>query len=71
MPKKKKEERIGKVVQVIGAVVDVEFRNIELPKIYNAVRITSEGYKTPVPVDIICEVELHLFSTVFNFSSLV
>jgi len=60
MPKRKKEERAGKVVQVIGAVLDVEFRNMELPKIYNAIRITSEGYKTPVPIDIICEVELHL-----------
>lgn len=60
MAKKKKEERVGKVVQIIGAVVDVEFRNMELPEIYNAVRITSEGYKTPVPVDIICEVEQHL-----------
>jgi len=60
MAKKKKEERVGKVVQIIGAVVDVEFRNMELPEIYNAIRITSGGYKTPVPVDIICEVELHL-----------
>ncbi len=60
MPKKKKEERVGKVVQVIGAVVDVEFRNMELPKIYNAIRITSEGNKTPAPIDIICEVEQHL-----------
>jgi len=60
MPKRKKEERTGKVVQVIGAVLDVEFKNMELPKIYNAIRITSDGYKTPVPVDIICEVELHL-----------
>jgi F-type H+-transporting ATPase subunit beta len=60
MPKRKKEERVGKVVQVIGAVVDVEFRNMELPEIYNAIRITSEGYKTPVPVKIICEVEQHL-----------
>jgi len=60
MKKGKKAERIGKVVQVIGAVVDVEFRNKELPEIYNAIRITSEGYKTPVPVDIICEVEQHI-----------
>jgi len=60
MKKGKKAERIGKVVQVIGAVVDVEFRNMELPEIYNAIRITSEGYKTPVPVDIICEVEQHI-----------
>jgi len=56
----KKEERIGKVVQVIGAVVDVEFKDIELPEIYNAVRISSEGFDTPQPVDIVVEVEQHL-----------
>jgi len=31
---------IGKVVQVIGPVVDVEFEGGHLPEIYNAVRIT-------------------------------
>ena len=34
--------RVGKVVQVIGPVVDVEFAEEELPGIFNAVRITSE-----------------------------
>jgi len=60
MAKGKKRERIGKVIQVIGPVVDVEFRNKELPGIYNAIRITSEGFKTPVDVDIIVEVEQHI-----------
>jgi F-type H+-transporting ATPase subunit beta len=57
---KKKSERVGRVVQVIGPVVDVEFKGIELPEIYNALRITSEGLDTPAPVDIIVEAEQHL-----------
>jgi len=47
--KEKKEEKIGKVVQVIGPVVDVEFKNTELPEIYNAIRIISERFDTPTP----------------------
>ncbi len=43
--KAKTQERIGRVVQVIGPVVDVEFRGMELPEIYNAIRITSDGFK--------------------------
>src|SRR5438552_16366316 len=33
---------IGKVVQVIGPTVDVEFQPRELPKIYNAIHITRD-----------------------------
>jgi len=51
---------IGRVVQVIGPVVDVEFKEVELPEIYNALRITSEGFDAPTPIDIIVEVEQHL-----------
>jgi len=58
--KKEKKERTGLVVQVIGPVVDVEFKDMELPEIHNAIRITSEGFETPTPVDIIVEVEQHL-----------
>ncbi len=54
------EDRTGRVVQVIGPVVDVEFRDKALPKIYNAIRVTSEGFDTPTPLDIIVEVEQHL-----------
>ena len=35
-------QNIGRVVQVIGPVVDVEFPGGELPEIYNAVRIEAE-----------------------------
>ena len=57
---KEKKERAGRVVQIIGPVVDVEFKGIELPEIYNAIRITSEGFEVPTPVDIIVEAEQHL-----------
>ena len=54
------KEHIGRVVQVIGPVVDVSFKGLELPEIYTAIRITSEGIDTPMPIDIIVEVEQHL-----------
>lgn len=56
----KEKRRIGQVVQVIGPVVDVEFKDMELPEIYNAIRITSEGFDTPSPVNIVVEVEQHI-----------
>ncbi|MCK4337636.1 MAG: F0F1 ATP synthase subunit beta, partial [Candidatus Aminicenantes bacterium] len=58
--KTKKTLKYGKVVQIIGPVVDIEFKDCELPEIYNAIRVTSEGFDTPFPVDIIVEVELHI-----------
>ncbi len=50
----------GKVVQIIGPVVDVEFSESSLPPIYQALRITSEGFDVPRPVNVICEVQQHL-----------
>jgi F-type H+-transporting ATPase subunit beta len=50
----------GRVVQVIGPVLDIEFGGGYLPAIYTALRVTSEGFDVPTPVDIICEVEQHL-----------
>jgi len=52
--------KVGKVVQVIGPVVDVEFDENHLPAIYNAVRIVDAGAETGLPVDVICEVQQHL-----------
>jgi F-type H+-transporting ATPase subunit beta len=49
----------GKIIQVIGPVVDVEFEEGHLPDIYNAIRIprvTTEG----VEEDLIAEVQQHL-----------
>ncbi|HIF72349.1 MAG TPA: F0F1 ATP synthase subunit beta [Dehalococcoidia bacterium] len=44
----------GKVVQVIGTVVDVEFQADELPVIYSAVELENEGEK------LVLEVEQHV-----------
>ncbi len=52
--------KIGKVIQVAGPAVDVQYGGGHLPRIYNAVRITSEGFDAPNPIDIICEVQQHL-----------
>ena len=52
--------KIGKVVQIIGPVVDVEFEDQHLPAIYNAVRINDPGAETGVPIEIVAEVEQHL-----------
>src|SRR5919106_1945264 len=51
---------VGKVVQIIGPVVDVEFSDNYLPPIYQALRITSEGFDVETPVNVIAEVQQHL-----------
>jgi F-type H+-transporting ATPase subunit beta len=51
---------VGKVVQIIGPVVDVEFSAEYLPPIYQALRITSDGFDVPDPINVICEVQQHL-----------
>jgi F-type H+-transporting ATPase subunit beta len=53
-------QNVGRVVQVIGPVVDVEFEAGKLPTILNAVRIVDEEKLSTVPVDIITEVAQHL-----------
>src|ERR687883_667082 len=50
----------GRVVQVIGPVLDIEFGDGYLPPIYQALRVISEGFDVPAPIDIIAEVEQHL-----------
>jgi len=52
--------QIGKIVQVIGPVVDVEFEAGHLPEIYNALRIQSDNPKETGAIDVIAEVEQHL-----------
>jgi len=52
--------KTGKVVQVIGPVVDVAFDDDHLPAIYNAVRITDPGTHGGEPMDVIAEVARHL-----------
>jgi F-type H+-transporting ATPase subunit beta len=51
-------QTVGKVIQVIGPVVDVEYEGGHLPNIYNAIQIT--GNVAGETVDIIAEVQQHL-----------
>src|SRR5499425_1817311 len=53
-------QHVGKVVQIIGPVLDVEFDGKYLPPIYEALRITSDGFDVPEPIDVIAEVQQHL-----------
>jgi F-type H+-transporting ATPase subunit beta len=51
---------VGKVIQVAGPAVDVEFPEGKIPVIRTAIRIVSEGFDVPDPIDIICEVAQHI-----------
>jgi F-type H+-transporting ATPase subunit beta len=53
---------VGKIVQVIGAVVDVEFPEGQLPQILSALQINNPN-NTDAP-DLICEVAQHLGNNV-------
>jgi len=49
----------GKIVQIIGAVVDIDFSGGSLPSILNAIRIPRKGEDGPLE-DLIVEVQQHL-----------
>jgi F-type H+-transporting ATPase subunit beta len=51
---------VGKVIQVAGPAVDIQFAEGQVPVIYTAIRITSEGFDAPDPIDVVCEVAQHL-----------
>src|SRR5437762_5130373 len=51
---------IGRVSQIIGPAVDVEFDEGKQPPIYQALHITSRGFNVPAPIDVIVEVQQHL-----------
>src|SRR5882762_1547751 len=51
---------VGKVTQVAGPAVDIEFPEGTIPVIRTAIRITSEGFTVTDPIDIICEVAQHI-----------
>ncbi len=53
-------ENIGRVVQVSGPAVDVQFEEATMPPIYQALRVVSDGFTVPVPINVILEVEQHL-----------
>ena len=53
-------ENVGKVIQISGPAVDVQFDEHHMPPIYQALRITSEGFDIPNPLSVIVEVQQHL-----------
>ncbi len=50
----------GKVLQIIGPVLDVQFDSGHVPAIYNAVTVSSEGFDSSVPINLTAEVAQHL-----------
>ena len=53
-------QHIGKVISVSGPAVDVQFEEAHMPPIYQALRIVSEGFDVPTPMDVVVEVEQHI-----------
>jgi F-type H+/Na+-transporting ATPase subunit beta len=54
------EKIVGKIIQVSGPAIDVQFPENQIPEINFAIRVTSEGFNTPSPIDIIAEVAQHI-----------
>jgi F-type H+/Na+-transporting ATPase subunit beta len=50
----------GKVIQVAGPAVDIQFPEGQIPIINTAIRITSEGFNVPEPIDLTAEVAQHI-----------
>jgi F-type H+/Na+-transporting ATPase subunit beta len=53
-------ENIGHIIKVAGPAVDVQFDEATMPPIYQALRVTSEGFDIPTPLNVIVEVQQHL-----------
>jgi F-type H+/Na+-transporting ATPase subunit beta len=53
-------ENIGHVIQIAGPAVDVQFVEGTMPPIYQAVRVVSDGFTVPSPINVILEVQQHL-----------
>jgi F-type H+-transporting ATPase subunit beta len=53
------EQHVGKVVQVIGPVLDVEFEPQHLPELYNAIVIDHPGNGSPA-IRLTAEVQQHI-----------
>jgi F-type H+-transporting ATPase subunit beta len=53
-------DNIGHIIKVAGPAVDVQFEEATMPPIYQALRVTSEGFDIPTPLEVIVEVQQHL-----------
>src|ERR1700726_1054797 len=50
----------GKVIQVAGPAIDIQFPEHQIPVINTAIHITSEGFDTSMPIDVMVEVAQHI-----------
>jgi F-type H+-transporting ATPase subunit beta len=53
------KENVGRVVQVIGPVLDVEFESERLPEIYNAIEVQARS-ESGADVSVVAEVQQHI-----------
>jgi len=53
-------ENIGKVISISGPAVDIQFEETHMPPIFQAIRIVSDGFDVPQPLDVVVEVQQHL-----------
>ena len=53
-------ENIGRVIQIAGPAVDVQFEEAKMPFIFTALRVISDGFDVPAPIDVVLEVQQHL-----------
>jgi len=57
---KRMSTNAGRIVQVIGPVVDVEFTNGQIPPVLNALYIKRKNIETGADETLVCEVQQHL-----------
>ena len=48
-------ENIGTVIAVSGPAVDIQFEEKHMPPIFQALRITSEGFNVPTPLNVVVD----------------
>ena len=58
--KGEEKQHIGRVVQIIGPALDVQFEEGHLPPINNAIRIVDNGELGKMPIDVVAEVASHI-----------
>ncbi len=57
-------DNVGRVIQVMGPVVDARFEAGQIPDLYNSIIIPGEDYETEEGEDLVLEVAQHLGSNV-------
>jgi F-type H+-transporting ATPase subunit beta len=53
-------KNIGRVIQISGPAVDVQFEEATMPPIYQSLRVVSEGFTVPNEINVILEVQQHI-----------